>query len=423
LKNVGVYLLAARYLTYRDNMSSDSEYRVPGRELETCDLVVDAVYEGGRAGNAGDDPLPRLVGVSNQGGFRYLGSREAPRLVVITSSFAEPDWPDQLDRETGLLVYYGDNRQPGELLHNTPRFGNQLLRDMFNAVHSDPPRRHVVAPVFVFGTTGSFRDMRFLGLAVPGAPQLSSMEDLVAVWKISGGRRFQNYRAALTILDASRIDRSWIRELQSGKNASRNCPAAWSEWVETGVYTPLRAERTLEYRTRDEQLPADGEATRVLEAVRDHFSTRPVLFEACAARLVQMMDRNFLSVDLTRPSRDGGRDAIGHYQLGPGPSGIQVEFALEAKCYAAANSVGVRELSRLISRLRHRQFGVLVTTSYLNRQAYREVREDGHPVIVVSGRDIVAILARAGMTTLVSTRRWLEIAFPSAQSSSSLRED
>ncbi|MCP1762460.1 O-acetyl-ADP-ribose deacetylase (regulator of RNase III) [Bradyrhizobium japonicum] len=36
---------------------------------------------------------------------------------------------------------------------------------------------------------------------------------------------------------------------------------------------------------------------------------------------------------------------------------------LEAKCYGSGNSVGVREMSRLISRLRHRQFGVLVTTS------------------------------------------------------------
>jgi hypothetical protein len=33
---------------------------------------------------------------------------------------------------------------------------------------------------------------------------------------------------------------------------------------------------------------------------------------------------------------------------------------------------GVREMSRLISRLRHRQFGVLVTTSYVDNQAYRE---------------------------------------------------
>lgn len=60
----------------------------------------------------------------------------------------------------------------------------------------------------------------------------------------------------------------------------------------------------------------------------------------------------------------------------PAADPVAVEFALEAKCYAPGHGVGVRETSRLISRLRHRQFGVLVTTSHLDRQAYKEIRED-----------------------------------------------
>ena len=74
---------------------------------DEADLVVDAVYEGGRSGNAGDDPLPRLIGVSNQGGFRYLGNVDAPQLIVLTSSFNDPDWPDHVDRETGIVTYFG----------------------------------------------------------------------------------------------------------------------------------------------------------------------------------------------------------------------------------------------------------------------------------------------------------------------------
>lgn len=60
-------------------------------ELASANLTVDAVYEGGRSGNAGDDPLSLLIGVSNSGGFRYLGSRERPHLVVLTSTFDDPD--------------------------------------------------------------------------------------------------------------------------------------------------------------------------------------------------------------------------------------------------------------------------------------------------------------------------------------------
>ena len=44
----------------------------PFSGLSRADLVVDATYEGGRSGNAGDDPLPQLLRLSNQGGFRYL---------------------------------------------------------------------------------------------------------------------------------------------------------------------------------------------------------------------------------------------------------------------------------------------------------------------------------------------------------------
>src|SRR5690606_40741748 len=52
------------------------------------------------------------------------------------------------------------------------------------------------------------------------------------------------------------------------------------------------------------------------------------------------------------------RDAIGQLRIGSGPAAILVDFALEAKCYALESAVGVREISRLISRLRHRQFEI-----------------------------------------------------------------
>ena len=37
-------------------------------------------------------------------------------------------------------------------------------------------------------------------------------------------------------------------------------------------------------------------------------------------------------------------------------------------------------------------FGVLVTTSYLHPQAYQELKADGHPIVVMSARDIVETL-------------------------------
>jgi len=381
-------------------------------ELEEADLVVDAIYKGGRSGNAGDDPLPRLIGVSNQGGFRYLGNLDTPRLIVLTSGFNDIYWPDDLDRETGILTYYGDNKRPGRALHDTPRNGNRLLRSMFNAIHATPSRRVEVAPLLVFGNAGPFRDMTYLGLAVPGTPVLTAMEDLVAVWKIADGQRFQNYRASLTILDIPRVSHDWLGDIKLGDPLSRNCPAEYRHWIESGVYVPLKAEKATEHRSKNEQIPETRESLAILRTIHGHFKDSPVSFEACAASIVRLMDKNFFSFDLTRPSRDGGRDAIGLYRIGHGDSSIFVDCALEAKCYDVRNSVGVRELSRLISRLRHRQFGVFVTTSYINSQAYRELKEDGHPVAVVAGKDIVDILSFAGLNSVDDVEHWLNSNFP-----------
>ena len=124
------------------------------------------------------------------------------------------------------------------------------------------------------------------------------------------------------------------------------------------------------------------------------------------------LSRDFHSVgrscDRATPPRgsvDGGRDAIGRYLLGLSDDPVYAEFSLEAKCYqpgfdeTSPNTVGVREVSRLISRIRHRQFGVLVTTSVIARQAYEEVREDRHPIIFFSGGDITDILVNNGFNT------------------------
>ena len=150
----------------------------------------------------------------------------------------------------------------------------------------------------------------------------------------------------------------------------------------------------------------------VLKLIYHHFSDDPYRFEAFAADVWLMSDERVASVDVTRPTRDGGRDAIGEYLLGPESDPIRIDFALEAKCYGLGNGVGVREVSRLISRLRARQFGILVTTSYLADQAYQEIRSDGHPIVVISGRDIVEILSRVGLRTVAEVDEYLRVNHP-----------
>ena len=144
------------------------------------------------------------------------------------------------------------------------------------------------------------------------------------------------------------------------------------------------------------------EGKRCLEIIRKHYADQPTGFEACAASLATMMDSNFVDFTLTKPWRDGGRDAIGHYAISQGGKvnyPLKIDCALEAKCYGPNSAVGVKQMSRLISRIRYRQFGIMMTTSFVDKQAYSEVVEDGHPILIVSASDIAGILRHNSITS------------------------
>jgi hypothetical protein len=216
-----------------------------------------------------------------------------------------------------------------------------------------------------------------------------------------------------TILDAGTVSRRWLRELASGHALGEHCPEAFRVFVQDGKYTPLRAPRTIEWRTLADQEPRTARDKALVAAVYEHFQDDPYAFEACAISLWQMLAKESVDfIEGTRRSVDGGRDAIGRYALGPNDDPIYLDFSLEAKCYAPGTRANVRDTNRLISRLRHRQFGVFVTTGCVGRQAYQELREDAHPVVVICGRDIAELLKAHGHGTPDDVRGWLQTNFP-----------
>jgi Restriction endonuclease AspBHI N-terminal/Restriction endonuclease len=389
-----------------------------------ANLIVDAVYEGGQTKDAGSDAISKIMpGSGNQGGFRAAGLGEDKKFVVLYTSGEDPDWPDHLDLNTGQFIYFGDNKTPGHELHETQRGGNRILRRVFDLLHGDTNRRALIPPFFIFKkypTSASARSVQFKGLAAPGFQGLPGTSDLVAVWKTAKGQRFQNYRAVFTVLDVPTISRTWLEDIAAGRTNNGNTPEAWTEWVATSSYRALTSESTTIIRSQEEQLPDTPLKRELLGAVYDHFKDAPVAFEAFAARVFQMHDQRVIIDEITRASVDGGRDAIGRYLLGLSDDPVYAEFSLEAKCYRpalngeGANTVGVREVSRLISRIRHRQFGVLVTTSVVGRQAYEEVRADRHPIIFLSGKDIAEILTTNGFNTRERVSALLQREFPVA---------
>lgn len=385
--------------------------------LQSSDLIVDTVYKGGKVSGKGAEVLSKLMpGCSNSGGFRKVMRKDGsglPAYVVLYTSMSELAWPDYLDEETGIFRYYGDNRNPGKALLDTPRKGNKLLEFVFDCLNSRDGSIRNIPPFFIFKKTGTGWDVQFLGLAAPGNPKLSPDKDLVAFWRTIDEKRFQNYEAYFTVLDTYEpISRKWLEALiYDHDNSLQYAPDVWKRFIQNGRngITPLIAKKLPKVPDKYAQLQSDNEGMLCLEKIRQHYANNAYGFEKCAQDLLEKMDERFQDFNLTRPWRDGGRDALGYYVIGNSSKAnypLRIDCALEAKCYSPNNSVGVREMSRLISRIRYRQFGIMMTTSYVHKQAYEEVLEDGHPILIVSASDIAQIL-RSNSIMSYSIEEWL----------------
>jgi len=305
-------------------------------ELKNAPLIIDAIYKGGKKGNSGDDPISKLFPkLGNMSGFRKKSREDKTNkwaYVVLYTTMNELEWPDYLDVETGVFRYYGDNRKPGNALTQTKQMGNKLLEDVFGMLNSG--EYNDIPPFFVFKKSGDGRDVQFLGLAVPGNPNISPDKDLVAFWRTLGDKRFQNYEAYFTILDTKEEDikKEWLEALLTNHDNSLDlAPNAWKNFIKKGRngIKPLMAKKITSIPKKFEQLQCSEEGNKCVNAILKHYQNNPTGFEACAVELVRMMDNNFESFDLTRPWRDGGRDALGFYII---KSGHNVNAPLRIDC-------------------------------------------------------------------------------------------
>ena len=394
----------------------DSINTIPYSQIENADLLVDAVYEAGKEKDLRGEVLSKLMHIGNVGGFRkckkVINGKKVNEVgyVCIFSTGEELEWCDELDRTLGRFTYWGDNRKAGNPIDKTSLGGNAFLQDIFRKLSAG--NRYAVPPIFVFSKYCG-RDAIFLGLAVPGDQRTRPQDSLVAVWAQNSAGRYQNYKAIFTILDVPCIDRRWLVDLEMNNGyASKYAPTAWKNWIDKGTYKPLITDKNpVLYRRANEQLPSiNSQQYEMLQTIIDYFQN-PYDFEACACKIAQMMDSNIITIDQTQRSRDGGRDAVGKYRVGLQSGGVELEFALEAKRYQVGNPVGVKETSRLISRIKTRQFGIFITTSYVGSQAYKEIIEDQHPIVIVSGKDIIDILINSGITDTKLLNLWLKANF------------
>lgn len=394
-------------------------------------LYIDAIYKANpNTRNLGAEVLSKLLSVGNQGGFRFKGKTDNPQFVALFTSGEDLYWRDDLDSSLGIFLYYGDQKTPGKDLHDTKLNGNLILKHVFDYACSDNlDVRKRIPPIFVFKKVHG-RDIKFLGLAVPGIQGKPQKDWLTAVWGSDrNGNRFLNYKSFFTILDTAKgceeerdesgISLAWLTDIEHGKAyESKYAPTEWKKYIDRKKYLSLTAFRETYVKTKEEQLPTINESvkTTMLQALHDYFIEKDhgYSFENLACYIIESLDENVVKIDVTRPFKDGGIDGIGTYRVfGTGTQSILVDFYLQAKCYNPfSTAVGVKDTARLISRIKDRQFGIMVTTSYVHQQAYKELLDDGHPIVLITGRTIMdLIFDRYEIRTVQELLAWLDREF------------
>ena len=376
-------------------------------ERKNWKLYIDAIYKADpNEKTMKAEVISKLLGVKNQGGFRFLGKMSCPKLVVLFTSGKDIYWKDNLDIDTGTLLYYGDNKTPGTELHNTILGGNKILRHIFKLAYSeDIKQRENIPPIFVFKNANG-RDVKFMGLAVPGKIGMPKKEWLTAVWGCNiNDDRFQNYKSYFTILNTSTgsefeneegINLAWLNDIEKGNALqSKYCPTEWKNYILNKKFLTLEAKREKNVKSKENQLPSDEKQLKMLVELQKFFigKDRGYSFEKFAADILKQMNINISDIEVTRPYKDGGFDAKGNYTIfREAESSVSINFYMQAKCYSINNSIGVKDTSRLISRTKNNQFGILFTTSYIANQAYTEILKDGQSIVIITGKNIIDFL-------------------------------
>ena len=406
-------------------MESYEEYK---QRVSKLDLKIDTKYP--------NYPQPRanrsytdMLGIARGGAIRQVNKSNASQYegcgrfayVALSTTFDVNEWPDRLIKQTGDVFFYGDNRDNTKNIDD--RIGNKILTEIFKCTHRDEDRQ-LIPPILLFETKNKATEKgqetgysKFLGLLVPGTMN-EGFDDLVQEWRINDeGDRFPNYKARFTILNVKTVSREWLRmRVEDPEHSDDLAPNEWKNYIKRGKngIDSLRAEIGKGPVDKKLQLPAENSPdARMLQTIVSHYNSGDngdsYGFEVLAASLVTMFDNNFDRLEITSRNRDGGFDAFGEYKIGPKDHRVPIilNCLIEAKCYARNNSVGVKEVSRLLSRMKLGDIGIFVTTSFVNNQAYGEIIKDDRKILFITGQDIINLL-RENSVNEANLEKWLD---------------
>ncbi|MEC0346373.1 restriction endonuclease [Peribacillus frigoritolerans] len=343
-----------------------------------------------------EDQFLRWINLKNSGMKNMSGIRplkyitrffKAPAYLVLvtsnTSSGERNPWDDIVDFSAGNILYWGDAKFNTEKKYNDFE-GNQVL-EVINHLILEGKFEHV-PPILHFSKPKK-GVVHFNGLCI--------MEKIELTWFIDKetGKPIKNYRCHLSILDNEEVDVSWLHNraratsLDQIKSIDEMAPITWKEYKK-GKINKLQVWKH-KIKSTSEQLPQEGTAdAQILEQLT---SLSPYEFEAVTVALFKQLKDVTHSITQTRLTKDGGFDFKGHFVL-PYPLSYDIHFLGEAKKFSKKNGVQPKHISRLVARLSRGEYGIFVTTSFYTKQTQEEVYNDGYPIKLFSGIDLVSLL-------------------------------
>lgn len=122
------------------------------------------------------------------------------------------------------------------------------------------------------------------------------------------------------------------------------------------------AERIVVVQSIDDQL-----LRHLAREPQSVYNLEPRKFEELVAHILEDLG---CEVNLTKRTRDGGYDILGHFKAGPAP----LTFLVECKRYAPSNKVGVEVVRGLygLTEMHRVNMGMIITTSSFTKDAIEE---------------------------------------------------
>jgi Restriction endonuclease AspBHI N-terminal/HNH endonuclease len=237
------------------------------KDLRYADLMPGEIYKAGSTGNFFANEVisnlfkfDNLRGIGNQSGIRRsmiektstLENEEAFTVLLDTKSDAQ--WPNEYNKLTNILKYYGDNQDPKKHYLDTKQRGNVALQKYFHRAYGDT--RDYMAPFFYFERV-SGQDARFIGIAVPyvNGRSLGDVLQLKQFTKPNEGK-YENYVAEFTVLEVP-VPRQWLYDLKNGISMSEYIPTAWYNYLQTRKITEQDPKDAISFNHPDNNLPTN----------------------------------------------------------------------------------------------------------------------------------------------------------------------